>query len=154
MSRQRSLPPLGDHNIDMKMKNILSPRVKQTACTVDIKQRRKIMPGLTTNNSWSSSSTSPGPSSNEREILAAKFDLLTASAKSHHNPMGGDRAWKKAKPATLELVSEDAVQAAILATAMVEQKEKNELRDKFLALLQIDSSTPKVPYTPISIVTC
>lgn len=193
-SRQGSLPPLGDMNIDTKFKNILSPgrrspgqRVLQSKGSFkgdgetmqgNIKQRRKIMPGLAisgemqrndaaasqgANNSWSSSGTSPDPNSSrnvdhDKDQLAANFYLITPSV--HKNNIysssapamsqGTDRVWKKAKGELGSPVSEDAVQVAILATAMVEQKEKNQLREKFLALLQIDSSTSKVICSSLS----
>jgi hypothetical protein len=134
--------------------------MQATSMSAHLKQRRKTMPGLAIlgelqrnaasgNNSWSSSSTSPGPSSNidqDREVAASvqKFNYSTMSL-DREPIIGTDRAWKKAKGEPGSTSSEGgAVQTANIAAILVEQREKSQLQEKFLALLQTDSSTSKV----------
>ncbi|KAG0616311.1 hypothetical protein M758_5G105100 [Ceratodon purpureus] len=132
--------------------------MQATSMNAHLKQR-KIMPGLAIlgetqrnaasgNNSWSSSSTSPGPSSNidlDRELAAGsvqKFHYSTLSV--DREVIVGDRAWKKAKAEFGSTSSEGGdVLTVDIAAAMMEQREKSQLQEKFLALLQTDSSTSK-----------
>lgn len=132
----------------------------QVASISHLKQRRKVMPGLAIlgemqrnaasgNNSWSSSSTSPGPTSNidHGREAAPSFQNVTYSALSVDGEVqvGGERVWKKVKREAESICSEGgAVQTSNIAVAVVEQREKNQLQEKFVALLQTDSSTSKV----------